>query len=1280
MAESSPRLSAEDKKRYDQGVANYEAPLKKEEKAYELSLARRRKVYDKFEVDRKKRLFDATSYELTSAEKAQQDELDAAEKAYKKKLALVKDNEKAKKKLKADYEKEIEEIELKHEVIISAAKTKNYAAELDFQEAILLSEQKLVEISDIYIANLERRIPVQERLKKNDESILDTNKDQMEAIALLFGIEKRASEEATLKLEEISNEVSLLEDSVSAASEAMKTLSPDTDEWLELQKFIDETGLKIESLSSITYDMLYSEIVGPAIKDAEEATDAFIAEVKKRTKIRESETFKGEILPTKSKEMQSAIAAEGSKDVSKFVSGTKEDIKSNQELLYALRDAKDDAKASGDAVAEKALEEAMRKLETTIASQQSSIKVADTSSASSPFKDVLTDLGKAMTAQTASLKVSEKKDKLEEIRTNNALKKQEEAYYKENGGAALDRQIRNEEDWAAGADRAAEHNANIDKNIGEALKGAIADLSRTIDDNINTFFEYQASIEGRLQGSNESYKDMLKTVSGKINVNPFVSQKEVVENIKSLVETGVSYNVELRSFLQTVSDDIAATFDAFDANLMRLIRMQQADSTAARLGMEATLTKLFNSQYKDTSYLANSVSDSVAGAILEASSLLSHKNSLEFEYAVQKWLGSMYSVGVSDETVNRLAQGINYLGTGNVEALSNDESLQNLFAMAAERAGLPYAEILVNGLDADTTNKLLRSITEYLLEIATNTDNNQVTKTAYSNVFGVSIADMNALTNLYAGSADTLNALTNSTLSWSQALDETSSQIGQIGSRTHISHMIDNIVDNIAATTSIGIGSNGILYGTWKALNMVNALTGGIKIPGIQAMGWGLASEINILEVAKGVIAGAGFLGGLIGGLGSGGGIGNMDNLKSWGYEEQTERGKGRQVLTGGVSTGFSQSNEIGGVGSGSGEDVKTTSTKQASDEASESSGITSEDQEKGLETPEKTLEALDNGETTVVEEITALHAITADSFPAIIEQLGKTNELLALSRTFKTVSSGMDTLTTLLSPNRVFYMINPTTVAGDSTATSIKYDLATRSLLYDITGNYADISSSAMNIALENSKITSAMSSTIRELGISSNSIVDTASILGYAISESVSSSNEFMSSQLVEGISNELNRAMMSTTIGGNMMATTNVGNNEERTSSTTSTTTSNQTVQTTMSASGSSGDDIKTMTTTITALYTELMTNKSPLNVTVGNTDNMKVSLNDISTVRDPLANVMKEAVQNAMSAAVDGGDEDDSLADRIANAIADKIINVRVSNDYFDTVLENKAFDV
>ena len=649
MAESSPRLSIEDKKRYDQGVANYEASLKKEEKAYELSLARRRKVYAKFEVDLKKRIFDTTSYELSSAEKAQQDELDAAEKAYKKKLSLVRDNDKAKKKLKVEYEKEIEKIELKHEATIASARAKNYAAELDFQEAILLSEKTLVEISDIYLANLERRIPVQERLKSNDASILDANKDQMEAISLLFGIEQRASEEAALKLEEISTEVSLLKDSVGAASDAMKSLSPDTDEWLELQKFIDETELKIESLSSITKDMLYSEIVGPAIEDAEKATDAFIAEVEKRTKIRESETFKGEILPTKSKKMQSAIAAEGGKDVSKFVAGTKEDIQSNQELLYALRDARDDAKASGDATAEKALEEAMQKLEATIASQQSSIKAADTSSSINPFKDTLTDLGRAMAAQTASLKISEKKDKLEEIRTNNALKKQEEAYYKENGGAALDRKIRNAEDWAAGAEAASEHNKNIDKEIGKAFKSFLTDLSRTIDDNIDTFYEYQSSIEGRLQGSkNEDYEKLLLKVSKNVNISPFVSQKEVVENIKSLVETGVSYNVELRSFLQTVSDDIAATFDAFDANLMRLIRMQQADSTAARLGMEATLTKLFNSQYQDTSYLANSVSDSVAGAILEASSLLSHQNSLEFEYAVQKWLGSMYSVGVSD--------------------------------------------------------------------------------------------------------------------------------------------------------------------------------------------------------------------------------------------------------------------------------------------------------------------------------------------------------------------------------------------------------------------------------------------------------------------------------------------------------------------------------------------------------------------------------------------------------------------------------------------------------
>ena len=112
------------------------------------------------------------------------------------------------------------------------------------------------------------------------------------------------------------------------------------------------------------------------------------------------------------------------------------------------------------------------------------------------------------------------------------------------------------------------------------------------------------------------------------------------------------------------------------------------------------------------------------------------ENALSFEYQVQKWLGSLYSLGMDSGTISTIAQGLNYLGTGNVEALNGNESLQSLLAMSASRAGISYADILTGGLDADTTNNLMKSMIEYLKSIAENTDNNQVTKSAYSTGFG----------------------------------------------------------------------------------------------------------------------------------------------------------------------------------------------------------------------------------------------------------------------------------------------------------------------------------------------------------------------------------------------------------------------------------------------------------------------------------------------------------------------------------------------------------------
>ena len=98
---------------------------------------------------------------------------------------------------------------------------------------------------------------------------------------------------------------------------------------------------------------------------------------------------------------------------------------------------------------------------------------------------------------------------------------------------------------------------------------------------------------------------------------------------------------------------------------------------------------------------------------------------VEFEYVVQKWLGSLGSVGVSNDALTKIATAINYLGTGNVEGLAGDAAMQNLLTKAASLQGLSYSSMLTEGLTAEKTNRLMRGIVDYVREISA-TDNNVV--------------------------------------------------------------------------------------------------------------------------------------------------------------------------------------------------------------------------------------------------------------------------------------------------------------------------------------------------------------------------------------------------------------------------------------------------------------------------------------------------------------------------------------------------------------------------
>lgn len=102
-----------------------------------------------------------------------------------------------------------------------------------------------------------------------------------------------------------------------------------------------------------------------------------------------------------------------------------------------------------------------------------------------------------------------------------------------------------------------------------------------------------------------------------------------------MVKQGISYNVEQRAFLATISEKVADTFNATSSSLLRLVRIQQQDSTAARLGMESALTSFLNNMYETTEYMS-SIMEGIQSSLEEAEALMNKEQSVQFEYQVQK--------------------------------------------------------------------------------------------------------------------------------------------------------------------------------------------------------------------------------------------------------------------------------------------------------------------------------------------------------------------------------------------------------------------------------------------------------------------------------------------------------------------------------------------------------------------------------------------------------------------------------------------------------------------
>ena len=413
--------------------------------------------------------------------------------------------------------------------------------------------------------------------------------------------------------------------------------------------------------------------------------------------------------------------------------------------------------------------------------------------------------------------------------------------------------------------------AQIGQNLNNEINSFLNSFKNMFQSTIETYGNYQSKINVRLQGLEKTWQGtwgfngVEDTLTKAIGTNPIVKLKDVFDNVVKALDSGISYNVEQRAFLETIKDEVAATFDAFNSNLTRIIKLQQQDSTAARLGLESTLTQYFNANFSDTSYLAQNVSDSVSTALTEALAQMSTTQGVEFEYQVQKWLGSLYSVGFDSSTISNIANAIGMLGSGNVSGLEGS-AMQNLIVMSASRIGKSYADLLTGGLTAQTTNELLKSMVSYLKEIAST--ENKVVKSQYASIYGLSTSDLVAAKNLDSR----ISKISESSLNYSQAVGEVYNQMNQIYNRLSIGQMLDNAKSNLIYSMGKGIASNPASYALWEITSMIEDLTGGINLPTVSVLGNSVDLNTTVTNLMRAGLVGVstlGSIGDIISGVGS---------------------------------------------------------------------------------------------------------------------------------------------------------------------------------------------------------------------------------------------------------------------------------------------------------------------------------------------------------------------------------------------------------------------------
>ena len=460
---------------------------------------------------------------------------------------------------------------------------------------------------------------------------------------------------------------------------------------------------------------------------------------------------------------------------------------------------------------------------------------------------------------------------------------------------------------------------------------ALGSFAEKLDSKIQEAAGHKTKIDTRLYGSEAnldiggSYWTALNaSIMSIAGASPLFLQTDMITSLEKLVDTGISHNLKLRAFLDVTSDKIASTFEVADSTLLRLVRIQQQDTTAARLGMESALNAFLNNMFETTEYLS-SLADSVRGNLVEAQALMGAKDATEFEYQVQKWMGSMYSVGMSDSTVTNIATTLGQLAAGEIDALTGGNGTGNLMIMAANSAGISIADILKDGLDAETTNKLLQATVDYLAQIAQQSDS-KVIQQQLAGIFGMKASDLKSVMNL-ASDNKTIKNIANNNLSNESMLLELAVRAATMTSRVDMGTMMNNMWENVQYSIASGIANNPATFALYKMAGLLQDSIGGIPISFLNVYGFGVDLNTSIAQLMQlGALAGGvmSSLPMMLGGLASAAG-GGAAMLAAAGIATQGQtisRGTGSGAA-GALALSGAGTSESGLIGNGSTSDMQ---------------------------------------------------------------------------------------------------------------------------------------------------------------------------------------------------------------------------------------------------------------------------------------------------------------------------------------------------------------------